>query len=374
MKVGGYYFNGTKYKYTDAYITPSNLLALQVRCKNYEKDLAQKYNINIKQSERAWKQELRDALNKGYGTNQRVDRNGRPKYSNIESSPEELYKYLTEKTKPDEIANYLFGSYSSFSGAKDLATTIEKNIKDMQTNPNTTITVDIVMGNIDEFISSFFRGVQYKDGKIYNTDKERMAFPCKVKYDIVREVKDINTTLYWENKKGLQSNYEDSRFAFGSFSTIEAFIGDKEFEPLRQEIMRVIYEGAINQITYPAKAWRYKSEMYIKLATEYIAWRMSDGNILFTNSKGDINFGSDILNGFINKGKLEVSVNTNYTGDAGEDKINKADKKYLSTYEEEAKKHVEEITDAVVQRINHMINRRLQIKVNYGYNTPVGGK
>lgn len=359
MKIGGLTVNKKPQNYYNAMILATDLASTQRVCLSYEKSLAESFGINT--SGGKWRQELKNKLNEGYGSNNR-----NTNYSQIMTT-DELYDLLMTGMSSDKISDYLFSNYSSFEGSRALADTVQKGIKKLQ-NKDTEVTVDIVKGNIDEYITSFFRGVQFNSGSVSNTERRSAAFPLKVKFDIKQRVPEIKADIHWENKSGINANYLKSQFHFGTYSTIETFLGGDIFQSLRDDVVSIIYEGRLLSGTSTGKkSWRYKCEAYVKLATAYIKWRLSEGDILFTNSRGDINLASEILDGFLNQGKLEVDVETEYQGKLTQNRLDDIDEKYIASWQEEAKKHVNEISEKVAEHMQKATGKRLQVKVNYGY-------
>lgn len=359
MKIGGLTVNNKPQKYYDAMISVTDLASTQQLCLNYEKALAESFGINT--GVKNWHTELKQKLNEGYG------KNNRNKNYNQIMTTEEMYALLTNSISSDKISDYLFNSYSSFEGSRALADTVQKNIKKLQ-NKDTEVTVDIVKGNIDEYIASFLRGVQFGSGSVSNTERKSAAFPLKIKFDIRQRVPAIKADIHWENKSGIDANYLKSQFHFGTYSTVETYLGGDIFQSLRDDVIKIIYEGRLlSGSSSGKKAWRYKCEGYVKLAVAYIKWRLSEGDILFTNSRGDINFASEIIDGFLNHGKMEVEAVTEYQGKLKQNQLDEIDEKYIASWQEEAKRHVNEISALVAEQMQRATGKRLQVKVNYGY-------
>lgn len=359
MKIGGLTVNNKPQKYYDAMISVSDLVHTKQLCLNYERALAESFGVNT--GARGWHTELKKKLNEGYGVN------NRNKHYNQIMTTEEMYDLLTHTINSDQVSDYLFGNFSSFEGSRALADTIQKNIKKLQ-NKDTEVTVDIVKGNIDEYIASFLRGVQFSSGSVSNTERKSAAFPLKIKFDIRQRIPELKTDIHWENKSGINTDYLRSQFHFGTYSTIETYLGGDIFQALRDDVIKIIYEGRLlSGSTSGKKSWRYKCEGYIKLAVAYIKWRLSEGDILFTNSRGDINFASEIIDGFLNHGKMEVEAVTEYQGRLKQEQLDEIDEKYIASWQEEAKQHTNEISALVAEKMQQATGKRLQVKVNYGY-------
>lgn len=359
MKIGGLTVNNKPQKYYNTMIPVTDLAYTKKLCLDYEMSLAKSFGIDT--GIRTWPMELKNKLNAGYGANNR-----NKNYSQIMST-DEMYELLTNSISSDKISDYLFGNYSSFEGSRVLADTVQKNIKKLQ-NKDTEVTVDIVKGNIDEYIASFLRGVQFESGSVSNTERKSAAFPLKIKFDINQRVPELKADIHWENKSGINANYLQSQFHFGTYSTIETYLGGDIFQSLRDDVIKIIYEGRLlSGSSSGKKAWRYKCEGYIKLAIAYIKWRLSEGDILFTNSRGDINLASEIIDGFLNHGKMEVDAVTEYQGKLKQNQLDEIDEKYIASWQEEAKKHVNEISTIVAEQMQKATGKRLQVKVNYGY-------
>ena len=361
MKIGGLKINNQPQRYSDAQVSIAELEATKKNCEDYEKSLAEDYGINISESD--WKAKLKEAINIGYGKND----NKRGVKEIL--STDEMYDVLIDENI-DSIYSYLTGDYGKFGGASRLATKIEDDFKKLK-GKDVSISIEMVKGDIDEYIASYLRSTQYSRTETINT--ERQTFPLKIKYDISQTNKDTKRTLKFENKKGISANYLQSYFHFGDYSTVETFMKDKSgeeiFKTLRSEVIRIIQDGRINIMNDSGdsgKIWRYKCETYIRLANAYISWRLSEGDILFTNSRGDINFGSEILDGFINEGKLNVFGYTGYTGRLKEKQLAEVDEKYIATWKQEAEARRAEVVDAVLNKIKNTTNKNLQVKIWYG--------
>lgn len=343
-------------------IDTTSLYTVYKSCYDYTKQLAKDFGINISGND--WQAELKRKLNEGYGDNNRNNKLGYEFFSD----PEFMYALLINNGT--DLINALATQYNSFGGAKALGQTLEKSYQDLlqakKEKKNVSAKVQYVKGNLDEFLASALRGVQRKGATVVNTESKQKPYSMSIVYDIEQEIPEIGRNVYWEVKKGIQPNFMASKFHFGDFSMVQSFLGKNAtmLKNLRKEILDIIYTGRADSILGKKNTEQILLESYVQMACAYIAERLKEGQVLFTNSKGDINFGFEIIAGFLNFGMLRIEQ-TNFHGKISEEELTKSDEQYLIDMKAIASRHKDDVIDKVLDKLGTKGNR-IKISVWYG--------
>lgn len=335
------------------------LHAAYTSCYNYTKQLAKDFGIDIGKSD--WRTLLKDKLNEGYGNNNRNNRKG---YEALLDA-DKMYQALINNG--NDFIQYLTTHYNTFRGAEALG---KKMADSYQQLVQATSKDDIrakklyVQGDLEEYLASALRSVQYKSGSVSNTQKAK--YNISIIYDIERHIPELDRSVYWEVKKGVKPNFIDSHFHFGDFSMVQSFYNN---EPgmilnLRKEILNIIYLGQLDSLLGKNSVEQIQINSFVQMTCAYIAERLKQGQVLFTNSKGDINYGFEIIAGFLNLGMMDIQK-TNYHGKMTDEDLKKSDEKYFADMRDVALQHKEEIADKVLNKLSTAGNR-IKISVWYG--------